>query len=391
VTLLAASSLTVMAGATIAPALPSMAAHFHPQGASEAESARVEFLVRLALTGPGLFTAIVALMAGALIDRVGRFVPLVVGLVLYIAAGTSGLYVESLTALLIGRALLGVAVALVMVSSATIIGDLYSGPARQRFNGLQGTFMSLGGVVFLVLAGFLADVGWRAPFYIYFAAGAVLLGAAATLGSVRPTHPGEGQVGEADMLHRPTAVLVCMTAFVFMVFFYMIPTQLPFRLQELGIMERKWGGIAIAANGLIAGIVSANYRRVRSRLSFPRIVSLTAGCMAAGYMVIGFANSYAMILVGVVINGLGQGLSLPNSMNWMQALAPARLRGRLVGLLSSAFFLGQFASPIITKPIGDRLGIQGEFRMIAVVLALMSAGFFVANQRWVWKSSSGRP
>ena len=64
-TLLIASLFTVMAAATIAPALPAMQAHF-------ADVENVEVLVRLVLTLPALFIVIGAPIAGYLIDKLGR-------------------------------------------------------------------------------------------------------------------------------------------------------------------------------------------------------------------------------------------------------------------------------------------------------------------------------
>jgi MFS family permease len=90
--LLLASSLTVMAGATIAPALPQIEATF-------AGTPHVELLTRLVLTVTAIFTVVGSPLAGLFVDRFGRKPLLMVGLVLYAVAGTSGLYVDSLDGL----------------------------------------------------------------------------------------------------------------------------------------------------------------------------------------------------------------------------------------------------------------------------------------------------
>ncbi len=79
-TLLILSALTIMAGATIAPALPAMQAHF-------AGVPNANLLVKLALTIVGLAIALSAPLSGILADRFGRRPVLIGSLLLYAVAG----------------------------------------------------------------------------------------------------------------------------------------------------------------------------------------------------------------------------------------------------------------------------------------------------------------
>ncbi|MEO0013265.1 MAG: Bacillibactin exporter, partial [Cyanobacteriota bacterium] len=156
-TLLLTSTLTVMSGATIAPSLPAMQEYF-------ADVPNSALLVRLVLTIPALFIAIGGLFAGQLVDRLGRKPLLIGSALLYGIAGSSGFILNSLGAILVGRALLGLSVAGIMTGVTTLIGDYYTGQTRANFMGLQAAFMGLGGVVFLSVGGFIADLNWRFPF-----------------------------------------------------------------------------------------------------------------------------------------------------------------------------------------------------------------------------------
>ena len=102
-TILLSASMTIMAGATIAPSLPQMKVVFN-------HIPNAEFIIKLVLTLPSLFIAIAAPFAGYIIDRLGRKKLLLFSLLLYAIAGTSGLYLNNLLTILIGRALLGVSV-----------------------------------------------------------------------------------------------------------------------------------------------------------------------------------------------------------------------------------------------------------------------------------------
>ena len=144
-TLLFASMLTIMAGATIAPALPAIQREF-----SSTPNAAV--LVGLMLTMHGLFIAVGAPIIGALADRYGRRRLLLVSTVVYALAGGSGFVLDSLVAILASRAVLGLAVAGVMVTVTALITDYYDETRRDTVLGRQGAFMSIGGVVLLPLS-----------------------------------------------------------------------------------------------------------------------------------------------------------------------------------------------------------------------------------------------
>lgn len=161
--LLVASSLTVLAGAILAPSLPAIQAYFQ-------DVPNVELLARLVLTMPALMIGVVGLFAGVLVDRFGRKNVMATGMVLYVLAGTSGLYLDNMYALLVFRAFMGIAVAGIMTSATTLIGDYFEGSARQKFLGYQAAFMAFGGTAFVTLGGVLANESWRYPFGLYFIA-----------------------------------------------------------------------------------------------------------------------------------------------------------------------------------------------------------------------------
>ena len=95
--------MTVMSGTTVVAAMPKVSDYF--QGVPNAE-----LLVRLFLTTPFLFTALTAPLAGYVVDRLGRKLILISSLIVFGIAGTSGLYLNSLFTLIIGRALLGISI-----------------------------------------------------------------------------------------------------------------------------------------------------------------------------------------------------------------------------------------------------------------------------------------
>jgi MFS family permease len=365
--LLLQASLTVMAGATIAPALPAIAAHF-------ADVPHAAFLSRLLLTLPALLIAACAFPAGWLVDRFGRRWPLLAGLALYAVAGASGLVLDSLPGLLIGRAALGLAVALVMTTTMTLVGDLLPPPERERFMGRLAAFMSFGGVVFLTVGGLLAELGWRGPFAAYLLALPLLL-----LASGLPFTDGAPSAAQPKgQLPLGLAGLVCTTAVLHMIGFYVTPVQVPFLMVELGITAPSFAGLAIATFTLASALCALAYRPILARLGHQGVFALAFAVFSAGYLLVAAATAAGVALLGLALAGIGNGIMIPNYGTWLLARTPAPLRGRVSGAMTASFFAGQFLSPLATEPLVAQGGIAAAFLGVAVVGAAIAGGYLLA-------------
>lgn len=385
-TLLLVSSLTVMSGATIAPALPVMLGHF-------SDVRNGELWVRLVLTVPALFILFLAPLAGMLVDRWGRKKLLLPAMVLYGIAGSSGLYLDSLGAILAGRALLGVAVAGIMTSATTLIADYFDGSNRARFMGIQAACMGLGGIIFLTSGGLLADIQWRLPFAIYLLSFTLIPPAYFILseppgiyktlkrktGSTPAGIP-EHTVSSEKSTGRLLTMIYSFTLFT-MVVFYLIPTQLPFYLEKLSGIQPSLSGIAIGTAILFSSLVALFYGRIRKRFGYISILGMSFALMGTGYMWISVAGSYPFILTGLAVCGLGMGLSMPNFTMWLTSEVHASVRGRAVGGLTTALFMGQFISPLVSQPIISTFGFGWMFQAAGLILLMLSPVFLLAHRK----------
>ncbi|MEO1007392.1 MAG: MFS transporter [Planctomycetota bacterium] len=373
ITLLAASSLTVMSGATIAPALPAIRDAY-------ADGWQADLLSKLVLTLPALLIALIAPIGGRLLNRLGRRRTLFAGLVFYAVAGSSGLWVPeswTLLGLLGGRAALGAAVAMVMVSATTLIGDYFSGEQRRGLLGVQSACMAGGGVAFLLLGGVLADVDWRLPFAVYLLS---LLLVPMALMLPEPDRSDDRQERtEGSVL----AVLpVYLIAFGFMVAFYLAPTQLPFLVEAILAHGPEAGGLlsgsAIAASTATGVVTGLAYGKLRPRLGLHGVNASASGLMAIGFAMVwcssflghGWLPAYAMVLGGMGVFGLGSGAFMPNLNNWLLDVVPESSRGRAVGILTASFFLGQFLSPAVMEPVVGATSIPAAFGIAGAILGV---------------------
>lgn len=348
-----------MAAAIIAPSLPAMG-EVYGDGV----------LVRLALTITSLAIAISAPIAGLVADRVGRKPLLTASLATYAITGTAGYFVDSLPVLLGTRTLLGLAVGGVMTSVSALITDWFEGPERGKFLGLQQAAASLGGVVFLPLAGILAGIDWRLPFWLYSVAAAVALAAAAGLKHEPKT------TKKAEKAPFPTkAIGIYVMALVATLVFYMAPTQLPFLLRDLGASPAIIG--VVVAGSTLTSVVGA--------LAFPKlpkghITAASVALLGLGWILIGYGNTIPLVTAGLLVGGFGVGLVVPNLNLQLADLASAAQRGRVLSGLVAGIFLGQFLSPLVIAPLVHTAGIPAAFLWTGVVTTIAGAVLALAHK-----------
>ena len=377
VTLLLTGSLTVMAGAIITTAISDITQHY-------AHVPYAELTSKLMLTLPSLFIALLAPIAGNIIDRFGRIRPLLISLFLYALGGASGFFLDSLYSILAGRAVLGIAVAGIMTINTTLIGDYFQGRMRSLFLGWQGAIMGFGGVVYIAAGGLLADISWRWPFLIYSISLVLLLLAIRYLWE--PAHQRhketDSQPPAAGRLAKKYYLLY-ISAFVGMLFFYLIPTQVPFLLQQVKQLTNSQVGFSISFALLSGAVVSYFYGKIRSVFNFHQIYIITFGMMGGGYLLVSFMDSYAGIMAGLLFAGLGTGLLMPNTNLWLITMAPVQHRGRQVGRLNFAVYAGQFLSPLAVQPIVHLGGIKMVFCISGILMGALALYFFYLNRSFL--------
>ncbi|MDN5212928.1 MFS transporter [Fulvivirgaceae bacterium BMA12] len=376
--LLFLSMLTIMAAAIIAPSIPTMADFFR-------QTPNVDLLSKLVVSLPTLFIAISATIVGRYIDRHGRLKLLYIGLVLYALSGISGFYLNNIYYILIGRALLGIAIGITMTITFTLIGDYFKGDDRKDFIGFQTAFVGFSGGVFLILGGVLADINWRLPFLIYLVALVLIPLVLRSLNEPQASTPLNRNVtGESNLLIR----IIFINAILLMILFYIVPTQLPFLLYEIGIDESTLSGAALAINALGMVISSLLYARLKGRVHFPYIYTIAFLLLAMGYFLTGMTHSFFDIFIAMFIAGLGFGLLMANTNLWIMELSPHELRGKNIGMLTTCLFLGQFLSPIIFEPLVIKYGVSFLFIFTAAFMVFISVGFLTLGQSLIKMGTS---
>ncbi|SFP91100.1 Predicted arabinose efflux permease, MFS family [Geodermatophilus dictyosporus] len=353
--LLLSSCLGVLGAVLLAPVLPRIQDAF-------AGTPGVETLTPVVLTAPALVIGLTAVVAGRIVDRVGRKRLLVGSLVAYALAGTAPLWLDSLQLIVVSRVFVGLTEAAIMTCCTTLLADYFSGPARERYFGLQVVFTTVSATVFFGLGGALGAQDWRTPFWLY--AVSLPLAVAAARYVWQPT-----PVARSERLPRLPWAQLGLPVGVTLVgglVFYVLIVELSFTLDAIGVESTGVIGAisAIGSLGTAAGAFAfGRLAGLGPAVTVPAAFALSG----VGLLGLGFADSVPAVVVAAVVTGLGNGLLLPSMLSWALGSLAFEQRGRATGVWTSAVFIGQFACPLVV------LGLTGALGSLGAALALLGA------------------
>src|SRR5215475_14240111 len=314
--LMAGSCMPIMGALLIAPILPQIQRSF-------SGVPRVEFWAPIALTIPALFIAILAPFAGAIVDVLGRRRPLVIAFVLYAVFGTAPLWLDSLYSIIVSRAGVGLAEAVIMTCCSTLIGDYYDGARRSKYLALQTTWVALSASLFLLVGGLLGELGWRAPFWVYGIS--LLLAPLAQIYLWEPERKRRPEVeqeptpgGAAAPSFRPLLLLwICGVTLITIIAFYVVPVHLGFLLNGLGIRSTRTTGLILGLSAVMKVIGTLIFHRLYIiGFTTPRLLALSCASSGLGLLVLADATTMNGVATGALINGLGGGLLIPTLLTW---------------------------------------------------------------------------
>lgn len=364
--LLLGSCLPVLGAVLLAPVLPRMQAHF-------ADAAGSAVLVPIVLTLPALVIALLAPFAGLIADRLGRKPLLLASMCLYVLCGVLPLWLDSLPAIVLSRAGIGLAEAGIMTCCTTLMGDYYSGARRERLFALQMVATSLSAAVFIAVGGFLGQNDWRTPFALY-AVGLVFLPLMAWK-LWEPTARVQTSMPSAPAGRFPWRPLTPMYALALLagLSLFIVPVQAGYLLNLLHVDAPQQIGMTMGANqlGVLVGALSF---RLFSGMRGQHMLLIAFVLAAIGGLLMADAISHVQVVVAVLINGLGIGLMLPTLITWIMAQVDFHQRGRAAGGFTAAIFAGEFISPLIVLAIthGDHWALPHALAIVGLVQLLVA-------------------
>lgn len=345
---------TTLAFTTVVPALQKIAEHFAGQGDSVLGA---QFVVTMAPAG----MAVTGLFAGWIVARGGLRLSLFVGLGLCTITGLSQLFLGNFYVLLVSRFLLGASVVTVDIALTTTLAAEFAGKSRSRMVGFRQAISSTGTVGTMLLSGWLVqNYGWRSPAWLFLIPAVMLV--LSVIAFDRPIAAAR-QMASGEKYSVFQLWPIYLLSLVFSIAHTMPSFQMPFLLKELGVTDAVLISRVPALSAFVSIIAAGAFGFIYGR--FQRLtLAFAATLMGLGFIGVGNATTYNLVLLFIIIEGSGAGWNMPFFQNRLLDRVSPQQRSQAMGLLSSSLFLGHFLNPIVTAPLRLYLGIHSTFMVV---------------------------
>ncbi|MGN7222654.1 MFS transporter [Curtobacterium flaccumfaciens] len=328
-----------------------------------------------------LFYAVGQPFWGALSDRIGRRRVLLVALGGMVAGSAVSVIAPTFFWLIIARAATGLFVGALFPTVLTIVGDVFTGPARSRQISDLQTFTALGTTAATLLAGIIGvAVGWRAIFAVAGVAALVLFFLAR---SVRDAARSTIERRLRDSFGRwPVALYIVGIlegAVLLGILTYIVPA-----LERDGVSVQLAGLLGSAYGvGIIVG--AATSKRVAHR--WARWIPIAVGSITliVAYAVAAGSQTLVALTVTAALVGLSNSFLHSTLQGLATELTPSS-RATTVSLFVSAVFVGSSLATAVTAT-ETATGYGPVFLQAAIAGVIVAASSVLFAVLWERRTS----
>lgn len=360
-TIISISMATVMAGAAISPVLGLIAEAF-PDAS--------ETMIKLILTAPSIMIIPFSFLSSYLTSKLTKRTIIMIGLLIYLIGGIAPQFLPTIELILIFRLLLGAGVGLLMPLSMSLINDYFTGKERTQMMGYNSAFSNFGGIVTMLLAGWLATFGWRTPFNVYFLGLIIFI----LIFFFLP----KGEIEQRKQHEAKTKMPLAVYGYALamggiMLAYYAIATNMALYLNQNNLGGAGTAGTVVAfttVGGMITSLLLVHIESLFKKFVIP-IMLLGMGM---AFLMLTFTNSLSLVIISVCLIGFGQGSLFPIIVLKALDSVSFSLADRAVAITSSFTFLGQFLSPIVLDGVGkmvDNTAIRFQYGTLAITILVI--------------------
>lgn len=352
VTLVTASTFTdILAYGVAVPVLPDLSRRF---GASPTT-------VGLLFAAFGVMLLVTSIPMGAISDRIGRRIPIVMGMLLLAVSSALFALAPSMPWLFAARLAQGAADAVAWVVGFAIVADLYRPDERGRAMGLVMSGSTFGFMVGPTIGGWLYQLGGARLPYLSIAVVALIVAAAFYWLELPQVEVEADPVPLATLLRAP-AVVGCVTAvLVGGATIAMLEPVLSLFLNATLELTPGRIGVVFGVGALLAAFLHPLFGRLADRIGGRRLTLIGLAAVSVSLPVLTLIDSFtsALVLYPIVAFAIAA-LVTPSLAYMADAIASTGSEsfGVAYGVYNVAWALGIVIGPAIGGFLYERLGFS---------------------------------
>ncbi|MEK3936270.1 multidrug efflux MFS transporter NorA [Sporosarcina sp. FSL W7-1349] len=316
---------------------------------------------------------IVSPFAGSWIDKYGRKIMIVLGLVVFGLSEFLFGYGKTVGVLFISRMLGGVSAAFIMPAVTAFIADITTSETRAKALGYMSAAISTGFIIGPGIGGFLAEFGTRVPFY----SAGVLGILAAVLSQIMLREP-EHAAAEIPMPGQQTGlrrIFIPMYLIAFVLIFVLSFGLASFESLFSLFVDHKFGftpkdiAIIITGSGIVGAISQVLlFDRLTKKMGEINLIRYSLIVSGLLVLLMTFVSSYFAILLTTFVLFTGFDLIRPAITSYLSKIA-GNEQGFVGGMNSTFTSLGNIFGPIVGGFLFD-IDVDYPYYFAAIVIAI---------------------
>ena len=326
-----------------------------------ASTAAIGLLIALYGLGPVLLSV----QAGRVADRLGSYLPIVLGSVGLAGGLIIPWFFPSLNALYVAALVIGVALVFLNIALQQLIASLGDADARTRNVSLQSLAVSLGATIGPLLVGISIDQDGHVSTFLYLSiivAGSFVAWIACrrAIPHSAKTPRKEGSGGVRVLLGQPGLRRIIVASGLVIAGVDLYSFFMPIYGHGIGLSATMIG-VVLGAFAAATFVVRMTLPILVRRWGEDRMMTASMGFAGITFLLFPFVHQFAALLLLSFALGLGLGIGQPLSIIMTYNLAPAGRTGEALGLRFTLINLTHMVIPLAFGTLGAALGVMSVF------------------------------
>ena len=360
--ILAISTLLTAASA-VSGTMPMMEKQFSGEGSAN---------VKALLTIPSIGMVIFVLLSSIFIKYLGKRKTVLLGLFLDLIGGTLPFFINNFHVIQVSRFVLGMGNGLYSTSTASLIGDIWSGNEQRTLLGYQSAIQTFGQSLAVFVAGLLLGINWHAAYLVYllFIPIIILFALGYTQSTENHIQAEQKEILKNAKAEKKTtnlpilALIAILMSFVYFNAIMPQQTDAPLVIQQLNLNHQEFFSTSLALAGLVGAIITAFYGKIYKVLKhYTPVFAMVLGII--GYWGIIHSPNMLVFTISMMIIS-ATNIIFPYIYGAVMEDVPATSKDFFLSLAKVFNNGGAFLSPYTMALTASILGVSGPIAIIKI-------------------------